>query len=356
MKALTFANVKGKNTIMSITSCCLFICQAVMTIIYLFGMVDYFGSSVNVFGAVALILSVANITSGVVFEYIVKCGIGIAYIVVAIIVVKNAIVSIGYFSRALFPKGEKEKAAQKSESSFRLLLDYVGKNFKACFIFAFLSVMASSDFTVGVGGTAVFIVGLLSYLGAICAVCYLSNLKLDCLLYRVAATFIMLTAFIVLTFNVEVPSLENLVWGLKKVFGGYLGKISVEVVFSAIKIVAVPVMYMILQFSMFSYISDIWVGDFYLLSKESAKRAQKIMKTAIAIACINVLINMWLSNSETLDIARTYTIFKDELPILFAGIALFISYKFEKFEELKTTDKANDSEQTSTAVQSENRA
>lgn len=335
MVSLTLSNVKGKNGILRTVSCILFIAQIAITLIFLSGVVDYFGTSVTALGAVELIINIVNIATGVIFEYLLKFMLGIVYIVVTIIMVKNIIVSISYFSHAAFSKGE--KTAQLKESSFFSLFNHVGNTFKCCFIFIFLSIMTSVDFTVNDGGLVVFAIGLICYVSFCFAIYYLKNPTLECFLYKIMTTTIMIAIFSFLTVKLQVASFEQLVYGLKIVFGGYLGSVSTEAVFSAITLIAVPILYMILQFSMFSYISDIWDGNFYLLSNYGSYRAGKIMGMAIAITSVNFIINMLMNNMETIDVAQVYKIIENELPMLIASIALFVCYRFEKFEVIKAT-------------------
>ncbi len=332
---LTFFNVKGKNGIMRTTACVLFIAQIAMALIFLSGLVDYFGVTVTALGAVELLISVANIANGAIFEYLLKCMVAIVYIVAAIIIVKNVIVSISYFSHAAFTKSG--KAAQLKENSFFTLINYVGSTFKCCFVFIFLSLMASVDFTISTGGLAVFVIGLVCYIGSHCVIYYLKNLKLECFLYKIMATVIMLVAYVFLVSKLQVASFEQLVYGLKVVFGGYLGKISTHAIFSAIMLIAIPILYMILQFFIFSYISDIWNDDFYLSSNYGNYRSGKIMGMAIAITSVNFLVSMIMNNMETLGVTQMYKIIENELPMLIASITLFVCYRFEKFEEIKTT-------------------
>ncbi len=333
--ATTFANVKGKNVIMCVTSCVLFTVQIVISFLFLAGIVDYYGAAVTALGAVELLISIMNIAVGAIFEYLLKFMLGIVYIVATVIIIKNVISSISYFIHAAFDKGA--KSVNLRESAFFALLDYVGGTVKACFMFMLLCVMTSVDFTVSDAGMAVLVMGVLCYVGSCGVMFYLRNLKLECILYRAGATVIMLVAYIFLVTKLQVASFEQLVYGLKVLFGGYLGGVSTQAVFSTITLIAVPILYMVLQFSILSYISDVWGIDFYLSSNPAIYASGKIMGVAIAVATVNLLVTMILNNMEAIGVTQMYKIVENELPMLIASIALFVCCRFEQFEEFRAT-------------------
>lgn len=339
MTSLNFANVKGKNIIICITSCVLFSLQIVLALLLLSGVVDYCGSAVTALGAVEILISIVNIAFGAVFEYLLKFMVGIAYVAALVVVIKNIIASITHFVHAVFDKGEKN--AKIKEDSFSYLQGYVGSSFKSCIIFMLLAVMASADFTVCSGGIAVFIIGACCYFGIIGITAYLKNLKLECLLYRAGATVIMLVAYGFMLFKVlSVASFEQTVYGFKVIFGGYLGAISTETVFSAIMLITMPILYMVLQFTLYSYVSDVWSFSFYILSEPGSSDAARMMGVSIAIICVNILVDLILNNMQMFGLSQIYKQVQGELPMLVASIVLFVCYRFEKFEEVNQVKRA----------------
>lgn len=358
MATLNFANVKGKNAVMCASSCVLFAAQIAMATLFLSGVVDYYGTSVTALGAVELLISIFDIAFGAVFEYLLKCTLGVVYVVATVIIIKNFISSISYFVNAAFVKDEKK--VLRKESAFYSLLGCVGSTLKCCFLFMMLCVMTSVDFTISEGGIATLVIGLVCYVGSCVSMYYLRNFKLECILYKAGATAVMLVAYVFLITKLKVASFEQLIYGLRVLFGGYLGSISTAAVLSAISVIAVPILYIILQFCILSYMSDVWGVDFYLMSGFGDGSSGKIMGMTIAITTVNLLLSLVMNNMQALGVTQIYKIIENELPMLIASVALFVCYKFENFEEVRATvktaasDSENVTEEQATAVSAYN--
>ncbi len=328
-----FGDVKGKNLIFCITSCVIFTVQIAMAFLFLSGIVSYYGEPVTALGAIDLILNVFNIAVGNIFETLLKLMLGIVYIVATVIIIKNVIASISYFIYAAFDKGK--KSAQFRENAFLSLLGYVGSTLRMCFMFIMLSIMTSVDFTISDMGLAVLILGLIVYLGSCGVMAYLKQFKLECLLYRMGATLIMVLSYVLLVSKLQVASFEQLIYGFNVLFGGYLGAISAEAVFSTLTLIAMPILYIVLQCSIISYITDVWGNDFYRSVDAGTFASGKFMGMAIAIATVNLVVSMILNNMEAVGVSQVYAIIENELPLLIASISLFVCYRIEEFEDVK---------------------
>ncbi len=327
MKKSLLGNAKGKNLILLISSCGFFTIQLAMAILFFTGIVGYFGEPVSVIGSIELLLSIFNIAVGNIFATLLKLMLGVFYIVATVIILKNAISSISCFINAAFSK--EDKSVQDRDDSFLLLIDYIGSTLRMCFTFMMLSIMTSVDFTINDSGIAVLVMGIIAYLASCGIMIYLKNYKLDTIIYRAVAVVVMLVSYVLLVTKLQTASFEELVYGLQLIFGGYLGAISAEVVFSAIASVAVPILYIILQLSITSYVTDVWGYEFYRTSTDGSSASSKFMGMAIAVATVNLVVSMVLESVKAMEISQVFSMIGNELPLLIASIAMFITYRID---------------------------
>ncbi len=334
---LKIENVKGKRIIVLVASIVIFVLQIAFTTLFLSGLVDYFGTSVSIVGAVELILSIVNIATGAIFEYLFKLALGIVYIVGTVMVIKNFISSITYFASGTF-----NKANDKRDASYRSLYISLGNTFKWCFVFIGLSLMTSVDFTINESGKVVLIAGTAIYLIVSVISTYFKKLKIETLVYKGLCTVIMLVAYIVLIAGLREASFEQLIQGFRVLFGGYLGEATTDVIFSASLLIAVPILYIILQIFVMDYISDVWYLGEYSKSAVAKEKSGKIMGVSIAVASVSIVIGFILGDLEGVNAEQFITIIFDKAPMLISSIVLFVSYRFSDGEKAKAEVKAEE--------------
>ena len=332
---IKFEKVKGKKTILLVSNCVLFAVQLIMSVLFLGGTINYYGVNVSVLGIIDLSLSIINIAYGAIFEYLLKLALGITYIVATVIVIKNFIFSLLDFFQSVFNKSA--KAEEICENSFASLFMNVGNTLKACLIFISLSIMTSVDYDINASGITVLILGTIVYFAVSVISFYLKNLKLESIIYKSLTMGIMVVTYILLVINLRVASFENLVFGLRATFGGFLGKVSVNVVFTAISILVLPSLYITIQFFTIFYVTNAWKMEYYLKSNYGRDSASKIMGFAIAITLVKLILTMVLANIEVVDMYQVYNIVIEEVPIVIASIVLFISYKFVDFHQVRSS-------------------
>ncbi len=331
MTSKGFMDVKGKNLIMCITSCVLFVSQIVMALFLTLGMVDYYGSPVTALGAIELSLSVLNISVGAIFEYLLKLAIGIIYIVCLVYAIKNVIASISFFNKAAFSKAGENK--KQKDDAFCALFAYVGETLGKSLLFIAFCVMTSVDFSISTGGIVTIILGVICLVGWCAVSSYFKGFKLDIIIYRTVTTAILAVAYVILLAELQIASIEQGISGLRVVFGGFLGTISTKVIFSLISLIAVPILYIVLQAFACSFISDIWSVDFYRSTKLANYSAGKIMGMAIAIASTQLLVSVILNSTQIAGISQLFEIIKNIVPVLLASIAIFVCQKVEECVE-----------------------
>ena len=328
---MKFEKVKGKNTILLAANCVLFVLQIAISALFFGGLIEYYGVNVSVVGALELILSILNIAQGTIFEYLLKLALGIVYIVATVVVVKNIITAISYFIHGVFDKSE--KGEEKKENAFCSFFMLLGDTFKYCLIFIALCIMTSVDFKINDSGMTVLIIGFIVYFSVSILMLYFKNFTIETIVYKGISIAVMGTAYILLFFNLNIPSFENLIHGLRATFGGYLGSISAEVIFTAISLIAIPILNIFLQFYVLYYLSDIWGVELYSKSNFARGKTNVIMGLSIAIPVVNVVIAMVFGNLEIVDAYILYNIIKNDVTIMLTSIVLLISFKFVKFEE-----------------------
>ncbi len=325
-----FEDVKGKRTILIVSNCVLFVLQLTIVAFFAAGLIECFGISISVTGAIEMLLSIFNIAQGAIFEYLFKFALGIYYVVAMIIVIKNVIVSISYFVHGVFDKNE-AKANRKKEVMYYALYGYFGDAVKHCFIFISFCLMTSVDFKITLFGKVVLILGLIVYIIAYTLRQYLKNFNFETIVYKSLATVIMATAFVLLALNLNIASFEQVILGLRTTFGGYFSFADVSVF--AISFLAVSIIYIFGQCYLISYLSDMWEYEEISRSIFSKAKAKIIMGISIAIVVISAIMNTLFGNLAIFDIYVVYNILTKEIITLLASIVLFVSFKFAKFEE-----------------------
>ena len=332
-----FEKVKGKRGILLVSSCILFVSQLVISALFLVGLVDHYGDNVSIVGAIDLIINIANMAWGAIFEDLLLLVLGIFYIVAMVIIIINSVSSISSFIHGVLYKGEKAEAI--SESAFCNFFKLLGITFKYSLFFIALSIMTSSNFEINNAGKAVLILGIIIYFSISILMLYFKFFTVKTIVYKGLSILIMVTAYIILALSLNSPSIEELIYGLRAVFGGYLGKISKEVVFKAITLITAPILYIIAQFYAINYFSDAWDLEEYSENNFARARTPIIMGLSIAIVTLSVVAEIASGNIQITDIYILYNIVRNDVSMLLASIVLFASFKFIKFEEKKSINK-----------------
>ncbi len=332
-----FEKVKGKREILLVSNCILFASQLIIATLFFGGLVDYYGVNISIIGAIDLIISVANIAVGAIFEYLLLLALGIFYIVAMVFIIKNSVASISSFVHGVFDKSEKAEA--KSESAFSSFFMLLGDTLKYCLFFIALSIMTSSNFEINNSGKAVLILGIIIYFSISILMLYFKFFTVKTIIYKGLSILIMITAYIILALSLNSPSIEELIYGLRAVFGGYLGKISVEVVFKAITLIATPILYIFAQVYAINYLFDVWDLEEYSKNNFAYAKTNTIMGLSIAIVALSVVVGIAFGNIEITDTYILYKFIRGDLSMLLASIVLFVSFKFIKFERKKIINK-----------------
>lgn len=333
MISIKLKDVRFKNLIVFISNCTFFTIQLILTAMFFTGTISYFGESITVIGAVNLLLDVFNIAVGAIFEYLLKLALGIVYIVATVIVIKNLVSSISYFIQATVDKSE--KAEQIKENAFFSLYSSVGSTLKACLMFMVLCLMASVDYKISDAGTTVIIFGVIAYLAFNGVLLYLKNYTLETILYKSGSIIVMLVAYFFIFSQAKYSAFENMFLSIRTIFNGYLGEVSANAIFTAMSLIATPILYLILQFGLLGYVGDIWYADYYLHSNEGNYASGKIMGLTIAIVSVNLVTNIIINNISEISVQLIIDMIGDQMPILIATIALFVAYKFNDYEEVR---------------------
>ncbi len=326
-----FEKVKGKKPLLIASNCIMFFLQVALLAFFARGLVEYFGVNISVVGAVDLIFDIANMAQGAILQYLLRFALGIIYFITAIIVVKNFITSISYFIYGVLSKDKNVEATQ--ELSFCSLFLSLGTTIKCCFLFISLSLMTSVDFKITPIGKTVLIVGLVIYILVHILLSYFKNFDIKTIVYKSLSVITMATAFVLLTLCSNLPTFEQLILGVRIVFGGYLGEISATVICMAISLTIPPILYIFIQSFLILFLFESWSLDYYIKILFARAKATVIMSLAITIVFVDIVITMFFNNFEVIDLSEIYNIIIDKVPLLLTSIVLFTTFNFSKFEQ-----------------------
>ncbi len=335
---LRFADVKGKNAIFIISGIVLFVIQIVFTTFFLIGLVDYYGEAIGVMGAINLILDIVNISVLNIFESLLKLVIGIMFIIYTVIHIKNLIQSISVFIKVSFDK--KPKNAKLREDLLLSLLNTVGYAVQNCLIFMMVCAMVSVDFTFNSLGIFCLIMGCVCYLSFCIILGYLKNFHAECIFYRVLATLIMSGSFALLISKTQIATFEQGLQAFSALFGGYYGKLTAEVIFQVISSFTFPILFIILQFKLILYVTEVWGIEFYRKSELGKNSSKIIMGISIAIVVCDLALAFIFKGIQINDVQQLFKLVESNLTLLVSSIILHSSYYFEVFTK---TNKLQDS-------------
>lgn len=335
MTKQNFADVKGKDNILYTSGWVFLTAQILMVVLLLFGIVSYYGANLSMFGAIELVIDITKIKRGAILEGLLKVAIGGTYIYVVVRIIKNTLESRSYL-RKLFERNIEEEG-QSKEKNFFVLLGYVGDSLKWCALFMMLCIMSSVDFTINWKGIILIIAMSIFYLASCTAMMYLKNVKKEDIIYKSVAVGVAFLAFILLLTKIRIASIEELIYGLRYFFGGYLKPLTFKGLILAVGMLASPILCIIMQYYAVTYIYDVWGIDFFLNSKTAAYTTRKIVTMAISIVVANAIIRIVSGGAEISDIGSLFKAVRQDLPMLLTSIALFLCYKFENIDKEPVT-------------------